>query len=387
MPNLVPVARRPHLDHVDATRPVKQFGVISTHTLIAFAPAASLGAGGLLMVLHVSREAFFFVSACMLTYANPVIGRGDLWRFYRRRAAVIVLPYLAWTLVYWLVDEPHPHPFGAAMGSLLHLVLVGYYQLYYLLVIAQFYLLYPLVIRLVRACRRPGLLLGVSAALQLALTGVMHWGLMPSWLSGYWATREITSYQLYLLAGCVVARDLPAFERWLVAHTRAVIVAVVATAAVAEAWYLAAAEGAGWLGVASDVFQPIVVPWYAASILGLYLLGRWLVRSTHSVRFRRLVRLGADNAYGIFLAQMLFITGLSALGWGNIPGVPWFVQAIGASVLTFCAGGVLSWVLSHTAVSQWLTGQRPRPWGTPVVPVQEAEFGAAGDGRPLVPAL
>jgi len=55
------MARR-RLDHVDAMRPVKQAGVISTHAILYFAPAAaSAGSGAALLLLHVSREGFFFI--------------------------------------------------------------------------------------------------------------------------------------------------------------------------------------------------------------------------------------------------------------------------------------------------------------------------------------
>jgi hypothetical protein len=54
---------RSRLDHVDAMRPVKQAGVISTHAILYFAPAAaSAGSGAALLLLHVSREGFFFIS-------------------------------------------------------------------------------------------------------------------------------------------------------------------------------------------------------------------------------------------------------------------------------------------------------------------------------------
>ena len=51
---------RKRLDHIDAMRPIKQAGVVSTHTLLAFAPAASLATGASLQLLHVTREAFLF---------------------------------------------------------------------------------------------------------------------------------------------------------------------------------------------------------------------------------------------------------------------------------------------------------------------------------------
>src|SRR5690242_12799412 len=71
------MARR-RLDHVDAMRPVKQAGVISTHAVLYLAPAAaSLSSGAALLLLHVSREGFFFISACMLTYAYAGAVPGD----------------------------------------------------------------------------------------------------------------------------------------------------------------------------------------------------------------------------------------------------------------------------------------------------------------------
>ena len=64
------MAGRQRLDQVDAMRPIKQVGVVSTHTIIVFAPAAAtVLSNATLLLLHVSREVFFFISACMLTYA------------------------------------------------------------------------------------------------------------------------------------------------------------------------------------------------------------------------------------------------------------------------------------------------------------------------------
>ena len=98
-----PPGRRPRLTHVDAMRPVKQFGVVSTHSLQSFAPAASLGVGASLMLTHVTRFAFMFISAAMLVYAYPAVGRGGWWTFWRRRLLAVVLPYATWTVIYFAV--------------------------------------------------------------------------------------------------------------------------------------------------------------------------------------------------------------------------------------------------------------------------------------------
>ena len=92
------MARR-WLGQVDAMRPIKQAGVVSTHSILYFAPAAaSVGSGAALLLLHVSREGFFFISACMLTYAYTDLNRARLRRFYWRRFLSVGIPYLCWSL-------------------------------------------------------------------------------------------------------------------------------------------------------------------------------------------------------------------------------------------------------------------------------------------------
>jgi hypothetical protein len=70
---------------MDAMRPVKQAGVISTHTVLHFAPVAASTGSGAALLLHLSREGFFFISARMLTYAYADLNRAGAARFYWRR--------------------------------------------------------------------------------------------------------------------------------------------------------------------------------------------------------------------------------------------------------------------------------------------------------------
>ncbi len=105
---------RRRLDHIDAMRPIKQAGAVSTHTIVNFAPAAaSLGSGAVLLLLHVSREGFFFISACMLTYAYADLSWHGLGRFYWRRFVSVGVPYLCWTLIYFFFLMPTAHYQGS----------------------------------------------------------------------------------------------------------------------------------------------------------------------------------------------------------------------------------------------------------------------------------
>ena len=81
-----PSGTRKRLDHIDAMRPVKQAAVISTHALIFFAPLATSSAVvGLIMLTRFSRDAFLFVSACMLTYSYKDTEKIELVHYSKRR--------------------------------------------------------------------------------------------------------------------------------------------------------------------------------------------------------------------------------------------------------------------------------------------------------------
>jgi peptidoglycan/LPS O-acetylase OafA/YrhL len=325
------------------------------------------------MLLHVSREAFLFVSACMLTYANPDVARISWRRFARRRAVSIAVPYACWTLIYWAVLTTFPLSSPSAeLERFVHLLLTGYWQLYYLVVIAQFYVLFPAVLLLLRATRHhPLRLLAASAGLQMMLVGLMHWSALPSWMEGYWGTREVLTYQFYLVAGCLAAMHLEPFERWLYAHVRRVIAGTMLAAAAAEGWYLLAARHTvSWLGASNDPLQPVVVPFNIGAILCLYLFGRLLVDARRSRRFRQWVRRGADNSYGIFLSHTLVIYVLIRVGWSRLDGaVAWPVMLLGAVLVTYSSAWALTALLARTPLATALTGRLRVRHGSVVVPV------------------
>jgi peptidoglycan/LPS O-acetylase OafA/YrhL len=239
--------------------------------------------------------------------------------------------------------------------------------------VAQFYVLFPLLLLLVR--RTAGhhrALLAISGAIQILVVGLMHWNVLPPNMRGFWASREITSYQFYLIAGMVIAFHLEEAHAWLCRHVRLIIVFTVASAAVAEAWYYLSADNViGWLGSSSDPFQPIVIPFNIGAIACIYLLGVALVDRRRSRRLQAMVHSGSDNAYGIYLAQMIFITLLGWLGWRHLDTVlPWPIVAVITVAVVFGACIALTAVLARTPWSKALTGRSRTTWRS-LLPRQE----------------
>ncbi len=269
-------------------------------------------------------------------------------------------------MIYFFVTLPSVN--SGSWGAFVHLGYLtgtGYYQLYYLLVVMEFYLVFPLLVALLR--RTAGhhvALLVASGLVQILTVGLMHWNVLPVDMRGFWATRELTSYQFYLIAGMVVAIHLDEVHHWLVTHTRQVLVALVVSAGVAEGWYvLASKHVASWMGSSSDPFQPVVIPFNIAAIAAIYLLGVALVHHRRSDRTRKAVQSGSDNAYGIYLAQMLFIVMLTWLGWSHLRStVPWPILCLVTVAFVFLACIGLTAILARTPLAKALTGRSQVAW-------------------------
>lgn len=348
-------------------RPVKQAGVISTHALLFFAPAsAAVASGAALTLLHVSREAFFSVSACMLTYAYADLGKSGLRRFYWRRFVSVGIPYLCWTGIYYLYALPTAHypSTRAALWAIPHLLYTGYYHLYFLLVIMQFYLVFPLVLKLLRRTRaHHGVVIAVVVVVQVLLVSLMHWAVLPSWMTGVWAQRESSTYLLYLIGGAVVAFHLADVHEWLTRNAWLVLALTVFAAAIAEGVYFLAQTGVTTaLGSGSDPFQPSVIGFNVGAIACLYLVGVALARPGRSRRFAMVVRSGSDNSYGVYLAHLLFITALIWLGWERFTAtVPWPLLCAATVAIVYLASFALTGLLARTPLAVPLTGRKRVP--------------------------
>jgi len=363
-----PARRR--LDHVDAMRPVKQAGVVSTHTIVNFAPAAaSVSAGAALILLHVSREGFFFVSACMLTYAYADLNTAGLGLFYWRRFLSVGVPYLCWTVIYFLFLLPTAHYHGAAsaLKGLALMAETGYYQLYFLLVIMQFYLVFPLVLMLLRWTRgHHGLLVAAAVLAQTAMAVFTHWQLLPPLMQKY-SQEDGLSYLLYLIGGCVVACHLEQADAWVRWHSRLVFTLTGVAALAAEGVYFLAHYGVTVaLGSGSDPFQPSLIPFNTGAIACGYLAGVALVRPGRSRFTKAVVRSGSDNAYGIYLTHMLVITVLLWLGWKNLnAAIPWPLLCLLTVGIVVACCVPLTALLARTPLAVPLTGRRRVPWCLP----------------------
>jgi surface polysaccharide O-acyltransferase-like enzyme len=338
------------------------------------------------MVLHATREVFFFLSAllaCLGQLAQP----RSLLAFWVRRLGVVLVPYLAWTLIYFCYTLASGSAHRPAGATLAHDLLNGYYQLYFLVVLFQVYLVLPGVLWLLRRCRgRHGVLFGASLALQLAMMTVSHYF---SWRTGaphalravdlgVITPRYVTGYQLYVVAGALGAWHFDALQGFVERRSGLVLAGMAVVGAVAEGYYAFGLVIGQTPGHASDLFQPVAALWFLAASAGLWAAGwRWARRAAarDPGPGARAVRWGSDASGGVYLAHVLVLqllfSGLAAAGLtarGH-----WWAASLVLFAATVCGTGLLVAALLRTPLRWALTGpdrtrQRARLPAYPPVP-------------------
>lgn len=363
---------RPHAAELDVVRPVASLLVIVTHAMQMFAATGSIFYGAILIESEASRHVFFFVAALVLTYQAYRQPGWSPWRFWGRRGLLIGVPYALWVLIYWaaglagLRGDTIPGRSASMLANLKSAgmqLITGPGHLYFVFVLMQFYLVFPLLLMLLNRARRwHWLILGVSLAVQLLVTVALHyrhWTWSPWYDLG--STRQLSSYVFYLVAGAITGAHLTAVRAWVWRHRGPVLAAAAALILAVEGWYAATVWSGQSATSTSDPFSPEAIALYVGTFALLWLAGACWANRSQDGWPSRLVRASSDNSYGVYLSHIMFLDILATAGLGRLDArVPWIVTVAIAVPAAWIGASLLTVVLARTPLRRWLTG-RPRP--------------------------
>ncbi|ODU02556.1 MAG: hypothetical protein ABS81_17280 [Pseudonocardia sp. SCN 72-86] len=361
--------RTPHLYPVDLVRVVTFACVIAVHTISTTSPLDSVAAGGFVVLLHFTREAFFALTAFVLTHRHREEAPSPL-RFWRRRFLLVGVPYVVWSAIYsglGLVTAPQPA--GDALRAFGHALLTGtaWYHLYFLLVSLQFYLVFPLFRALLRATSGHHLLvLAASAVLQVATDLWLHVPAPSPTQAAVlpYATSLLVSYQFFVVFGGVVAMNLGAVDAWIRAHLPIVFMAPLVTGAAVEFWYRHSVSTGATAQFAADVFQPVIIPWTISIVAAVWGVGTMWADRRDRWRGSRFVEAAAARSFGVFLVHPAILWLLATVP--DAPATrlqrPW--ETVVTYVVTIVAALTFVEIVRRTPLRLALTGKprrRPRP--------------------------
>ncbi len=382
-----------YLGQFDSYRVIACCAVVLQHSLLWTITVGNTPAWAMVMLLHFSRTAFFFLTAFLLTYSQITRPRTTT-DFWGRRILLIGVPYVVWTLIYWVFTMAMNGWWDQAGPLLKNYLFFGYYQLYYVVVILQLYIVFPFVLRAVRATRHHMALMVGSLLFALLLAADLHYtqyfgvvGVATRHIASAWPwARDPITYQEQFIAGILVALhfdQVRAFaERWY----RQVIALAAVVGALATLWYLVAVWTGTNTGHASDLYQPIAFLWFTVAVAalecGTYV---WYRRSATrpALKFRCFsAEYLAGLTGGIFLSHVLFLN-LIRQWLGDLdvpPHLGWAGTVVVTFVLTMGCAALFTAIFLRTPLRWVLTG--------PVRAEQRARLGMAGTSEDtIVPAL
>lgn len=369
-------ARRPHVYELDPLRTVTAASVVAVHVLAftVYLDHSDIGVqvqNALVVALHFTREVFIFVTAFALVYVyygKPFA----LKQFWAKRSIGTLLPYCIWSVVYVWVNGPGQTPVTFIKTAIID-ILTGNasYQLYYILLTLQFYLILPLFLLFLKCvAHHPWKVLAISFVIQVVLFyadyHLLQQGTLAS--SGFWQIvaqyqdRFVLIYQFYFVLGGFTALYFQQIRSYLLRYGWIVACGVVT--AIAALWLHFVLQVRVYqepMGYATSVLQPVMVFYSLAVILfALWLACRWACHTKQDglPRGYRTWQVLSDASFGVYLIHALLLTAILKWVVPTMPAVlPVVTRVLLTWFLTVGSATTISVILLHIPVLSRLVGR------------------------------
>lgn len=369
-------SKRPHIYELDPLRACTAFSVVAVHVL-AFTVFLNQTEAGIqiqnafIVAFHFTREVFLFVTAFALVYVYND-RKFPFKQFWIKRGIGVLIPYVIWSLIYVWANGQAKTPVTFIQTGLLDIVTGNAsYQLYYILLTLQFYLIFPLFLLFLRRCaRHPWLVLSISFMVQVVMFYVDFHVLQANaahlspfwWFVTLYQNRFVLAYQFYFVLGGFTALYFQQIRAFLLRHGRLILGAfLLMLAALWTHYALQVLLYREPLDLATSVLQPEMVFFSVAVILfALWLACRQEATPDKAKRARnhRLWRVLSDASFGVYLAHALILTYL--LKW-VVPAMPatWFVavRVVLTWLLTVAGSTAITLLLMRIPIASRLVGR------------------------------
>lgn len=336
---------------------------------------------------HMTR--YGFVAVTLFVLVMSMRGRTMTpMQFWRRRFGLVVVPYLAWSLIYsvtnyFFVNDNGWSDIGGFFAGLPRNMLLGdaKYQMYFLLISMQIYLFFPLIQWVLdRVAHRPWTVITVAGTLQLGIffayqaffTRIDDVDSLT--FAGLQLWKTLPMYILFVAIGALGAYHYEAIKQWirqpgaaLGNHKLMIILGAVAAGAFTTGTYLWQTEPGHVTPGANTAWNPTTLPWY---IGGFALL--WLVsmmwddrRASGKPAAAGLVSYATLRAFGVFAVHPLILDILYKYDFVRMLN-DWFGFSLvlqGAVLVIVCMGLslLLVDVLLRTPISKQLMARPQIP--------------------------
>ncbi len=374
---------RPHLYEIDLMRSCVILGVVCVHLTSYFSQFAQPLSGSRtaldmsLVVLHYTREVFMFITGLVLFYTYYDRPHPPVLSFWQKRFKLIVIPYLAWNMIYVLFEGTYIRHFAWSVADVWTMFWMGVVKgnlffLYYLLVTMQFYIVFPLLWKLLKRFEQQQIPIVVASfVLQLLLMAteeylVPRWQsspALPTWVHVFLGYEDsfVLSYQFWFIAGAIAAVHYTAVKAWLRTHTRVVRWVLVCAILGAWSWFVIARWGLHQSEAdLITVLQPVMVP-YSLIVGGAFLtLGIiWSERRAGVPVWTKLIQFFGGASFGIFLIHPLALHFVEQLGYRWYFPMPLHLFELPLSIAAvYVSSGIVAHWVGKVPVLSYIVGKK-----------------------------
>jgi peptidoglycan/LPS O-acetylase OafA/YrhL len=269
----------------------------------------------------------------------------------------VLLPYCIWSIIYILLGPRQPS-ISAFIKTAVIDIIDGRasYQLYYILLTIQFYILFPLFLPLVGYIKKhPWVTLSISFVLELLILYVDYHTLQhgvglqnPFWnFIAQYQNSIVLIYQFYFVLGAVVALYLKEIRSFLQRYGWWTVLAfLVGLVALWIHFFVQLLYYKESMGFATSVLQPIMT-FYSLGVIAFafWLAYRWAkkVDAAGHPRGYRIWHVLSDASFGIYLIHALFLNWYLQTLVHAMPQIwpgairvflTWFITAFSATLLS-----------------------------------------------------
>jgi membrane-bound acyltransferase YfiQ involved in biofilm formation len=319
--------RRPYIYELDLFRSLTMLTVILVHVLAATAylyPTLfdNQVQNAFIDALHSNRFVFMYVSAFALVYVYHGKPFSAI-NFWKKRSLGILVPYIIWSMLYvavanfWTISLRH----YLKLSFIDILNGEASFQLYFILITIQFYILFPFFIAFMnRVKNHPWTVLGISFLIQVVW---LYWDYRTIQMGrinlvGFWHYYEhyresiIFSYQFYFVLGGMSAMYFTQIRAFLLRHYKLVIsVALVSLIVFIGHYFLQVITYHEAIPHANAVTQPMMA-FYATAVIFfvLWISCRWALNAgkEHLPRAYKYIHTLSNASFGVYLMHAFVLT-------------------------------------------------------------------------------
>ncbi|WP_240413721.1 acyltransferase [Paenibacillus periandrae] len=372
-------AKQPRIAEIQVLRGFAFLAVVLQHAIghYAYVPEAGIADGAMLAIALIASKfavpMFIFITGLVLFYNYQE--RVHASSFIRKRCKDIVLPYLIWSAIYEIAFREDGIPLGQELQRIYEYVLTGTasYHLWYVIMVIQLYLLFPLiqqwVLRIWAACSARQLTAGLIVLTigYIWLTGmqgtisnaVIAWNLpVLTPLFSEYADRNALYFYIYFVMGIVAGLNMNRWKQVLLKWKTLGISLYMLVACVLFYTIVSHFQVNGKIIIQYNdtlLVQPFMAVFLMISVVAMY-IAALAFQERASERFKRFFNFLGHYSYGAYLAHALMLTAATFVTDRYLPGWNVSLRTLVAFIVCTLLSVFVAQLLSRFPLGRLMTG-------------------------------